>query len=99
MKLWGVAIDSIKTEQSIYEASASDLFQVLSHIPDSVHRLLLVGHNPSFEYLVHTFAPKVLPTKNGNLMPTASLAYFQLDLSWSALAGDAWVQRPKNLYT
>lgn len=75
----GLAIDSIKTEQSIYEASVSDLLLLLSHISGSVQRLLLVGHNPSFEYLVHTFAPKVPPEKNGNLIPTAALAYFQLD--------------------
>jgi len=93
----GLAINSIKTEQSIYEASTSDLLQVLSHIPNSVQRLLLVGHNPSFEYLVHALAPKVPPAKNGNLMPTAALAYFQLNSHWSNLLGDAWVQRPKDL--
>ena len=39
----GLAIDSIKTEQSIYEASVSDLFQVLYHIPNLVQRFLWVG--------------------------------------------------------
>ncbi|MCK5356130.1 MAG: histidine phosphatase family protein, partial [Methyloprofundus sp.] len=42
----GLAVESIQTEKNIYEASLSDLRQVLSHIPDSTQRLLLVGHNP-----------------------------------------------------
>jgi len=76
----------------------SDLHQVLSNISNSVQRLLLVGHNPSFEYLVHNLAPNVTPAKNGNLMPTAALVYFQLDSQWSTLDGNAWVQRPKELH-
>ena len=93
----GLSVDSIQTEKSIYEASASNLLQVLSYTSDLVQRLLLVGHNPSFEYLVHNLAPNVPPAENGNLMPTAALAYFQLDSQWSTLIGDAWIQRPKNL--
>jgi len=94
----GLAVDSIETDKSIYEANLSDLHQVFSNISNSVQRLLLVGHNPSFEYLVHHLAPNVTPAKNGNLMPTAALAYFQLDSQWSTLVGDAWVQRPKDLH-
>ncbi|MCK4841853.1 MAG: histidine phosphatase family protein [Methylococcales bacterium] len=93
----GLAQDSIETDQSIYEASISDLRQILFDIPTSVQRLLLVGHNPGFEYLVHNLAPNIPSADNGNLMPTAALAYFQLDSQWSRLVGDSWVQRPKDL--
>ena len=55
-------------------------------------------HNPSFVYLVHNLAPKIPPAKKGNLMLTAALAYFQLDLRWSTLVGDSWIQRPKDLH-
>ena len=93
----GITVDSIETDKSIYEASLSDLQHALSQIPDSVHRLLMVGHNPGFEYLVHSLAPNIPTATNGNLMPTATLAYFQLDSQWSTVIGDSWIQRPKDL--
>jgi len=93
----GLSINAIKTKQSIYEANTSDLLQVLADIPNSVHRLLLVGHNPSFEYLVRNLAPNIAPAANGNLMPTATVAFFQLDSQWTTLTGESWIQRPKDL--
>ena len=93
----GLAINSIETKKCIYEASVSDLRQVLSQIPNSIQRLLLVGHNPGFEYLVTDLAPNIPIPNNGNLMPTATLAYIQLDSQWSSLLGHSWVQRPKDL--
>ena len=94
----GLPIASIETEQSIYESSKSDLFLVLSDTPSLIKRLSLVRHNPSFVYLVYNLAPKIPPAKKGNLMLTAALAYFQLDLRWSTLVGDYWIQRPKDIH-
>jgi len=88
---------SIQTEQSIYEASLSDLHHLLSQTPSSAHRLLLVGHNPGFEYLVRQLAPNIPAANNGNLMPTAAIAYLQLDSQWFHLQGDSFIQRPKDL--
>jgi phosphohistidine phosphatase len=96
-KILGIEHDSIQIEQSIYEASVSDLHRLLSQIPASVHRLLLVGHNPGFEYLVHQLAPKIPAASNGNLIPTATIAFLQLDSQWSHLQGDSFIQRPKDL--
>jgi phosphohistidine phosphatase len=93
----GLSVDSIQTEKSIYEASLSDLRQVLSQIPDSVQRLLLVGHNPGFEYLLSYLAPTIPIPDDGKLMPTATLAFLQLDSQWSSLQGNYILQRPKDL--
>ncbi len=93
----GVNEKFIQTEQSIYEASVSDLQQILSQIPNTINRLLLVGHNPSFEYLVHQLAHHLPAASNGNLMPTATIAYMQLDSQWLSLQGDSFIQRPKEL--
>lgn len=88
---------TLQTRKHIYEASLSDLRQVLLDIPDSVHRLLLVGHNPSFESLLGHLAPIASLAQNDKLMPTATLAYLQLDSQWSFLQGRYFVQRPKDL--
>ena len=93
----GLPIHSIQTEKRIYEASLSDLRQVLLHIPDSIQRLLLVGHNPGFESLLSYLAPDIAIPGDGKLMPTATLAYLQLDPQWSFLQGNYLIQRPKYL--
>ena len=96
-KTLDLAFDSLQLDKCIYEASLPNLKQVLSQTSNSVHRLLLVGHNPGFEYLVRNLSPDIPMAKNGNLMPTASLAYLQLDMQWSTLYGQSWIQRPKDL--
>ena len=88
---------TIQTEKCIYEASLSDLRKVLLHIPDSVQRLLLVGHNPGFESLLSYLVPDIPMPDDGKLMPTATLAYLQLDHQWSSLKGNCIIQRPKDL--
>ncbi|NOQ14263.1 MAG: histidine phosphatase family protein [Methyloprofundus sp.] len=93
----GLALDSIQTEKNIYEASLSGLRQILSHIPDSTQRLLLVGHNPGFESLLSYLAPNIPMPDDGKLMPTATLAYLQLDPQWTLLQGNYLIQRAKDL--
>jgi len=93
----GLTTKNIQTEKIIYEASVADLKKVLSKIPSSIQRIILVGHNPGFEYLVHELAPHISAANNGNLMPTAAIAYLQLDSQWSFLQGDSFIQRPKDL--
>jgi len=90
-------VNSIQTEKCIYQASLADLRQVLLYIPDSVQRLLLVGHNPGLEYLVRHLAPSIPMPDDGKLMPTATVAYLQLDPKWSFLEDRYLIQRPKDL--
>jgi len=96
-KAMGLATDSIQTDKSIYEASVSNLRQVLSQVPDSAQCLLLVGHNPSFDYFVDQLNSHIPAASNGNLMPTAALAYFELNSKWTSVIGDSWIQRAKEL--
>jgi phosphohistidine phosphatase len=93
----GLAENSIQTEKSVYEARLADLHQILRTLPDSVQRLLLVGHNPGFEYLVNALAPDISTESNRNIMPTATLAYLQLDTKWSLLQDNCFIQRAKDL--
>ncbi len=93
----GIDISSIQTERGIYEAGLSDLRQILRGIPDSVQRLLLVGHNPGFESLLSDLAPDIAMPDDGKLMPTATLAYLHLDPQWSVLQDSYLIQRAKDL--
>jgi len=96
-KALGISAQTIQTDKLIYQASLADLNRVMLTVPDSVQRLLLVGHNPGLESLVSLLAPNAPYSANGKLMPTAALAYFQLDSHRSSLQGDYWVQRVKDL--
>ena len=72
-------------DQRVYLASAHTLLEIIAAVPDSVERLLLVGHNPGLEELV------LLLVRDGPLrddvevkFPTASLAEMRFDTpSWS----------------
>ena len=93
----GLPLDTIQIEDSIYEACLADLHQVLSHIPDGIHRCLLVGHNPGFEYLLSDLTADISMPDHGKSMPTATLAYLELDSNWFLLQGSCRIQRPKDL--
>jgi len=49
-------------------------------------RLLIVGHNPGLDDLVHRLAPAAPRTADGKLMTTAAIAVFNLSGPWSSLA-------------
>ncbi len=43
----------VQYEKGIYEATAHQLFELISSAPDNVNTLLLIGHNPGISYLGH----------------------------------------------
>lgn len=93
----GLPVHLIKTDKSIYAAELSDLLLLLSETPSSVHRLLLVGHNPGLEDLLNYLVPGIPIPEDGKLLPTATLAYLQLDQQWTSLIGNYIIQRAKDL--
>lgn len=75
-------------ERRIYLASAATLIDLVAGLPDSVGRVLLVGHNPGLEDLVLMLVPADTDaaTDGARLreeveikFPTASLAELQFD--------------------
>ena len=104
-----VPTSTIQTDQRIYEADASDLCQLLSETPDTIQRLMIIGHNPALEELLRYLAPDIPIPENGKLLPTATLARLQLNLPFNQLFNQRWVslngnslisytiQRPKDL--
>jgi phosphohistidine phosphatase len=75
----------VRLEPTVYEASLQDLLDLVVALPDDVHRVLLVGHNPGCTELVEHLSGE--PTR----MRTSSLAVLELSGSWvdGASAGGA----------
>ena len=86
----------VRYDQLIYEASAKQLFEVISHVEDKWNSVLLVGHNPGIEGLLH------LLTDRSEHMSTASLARVGLEADgWSDLGEGKgqleWLMTQKDL--
>jgi len=71
----------IELFDTLYLATAGKLLsEAQSHTPDSVGRLLLVGHNPGMEDLVEVLSGK------RETFPTAALAVFEVGIDgWKGL--------------
>ncbi len=93
------SLPSPEWERRIYLASAATLIDLVAGVPDSVERLLLVGHNPGLEDLVLMLVPVDSDGDgdSGELrlrdeveikFPTASLAELQFDCASWADVGD-----------
>jgi len=84
-----------RDEPRIYEAGSLQLFDLIVNLTDSAESVLLVGHNPSLEDLVH------LLTDRNAQMGTCSLARIEIDAAaWSdaEVSGKLdWVVRPEDL--
>jgi len=70
-------------EEALYLASARQLLERLQRLPESVHSVLLIGHNPGLHQLAMTLASE----SNGlaESFPTAALAVLRIAESWAEL--------------
>lgn len=76
----------IMQDLRIYAARVEDLLQVLTSVPDSARRVLLVGHNPGLEELMEYLEGRSIPLpRDGKLLPTATLANIELPDDWRDL--------------
>ncbi len=83
-------------DESLYEASAVQLLEVVSQVGDDAGEVMLVGHNPGLEDLL------VSLTGEARRMPTAALARISLDIErWSEVRETGgqleWLVKPKEL--
>jgi len=72
-----------RIDDRVYNASISDLLDVVHDVPDDVRTVVLVGHNPGIEDLAS------LLTNDSVEMPTSALAVLESDAAWSS-AGESW---------
>ena len=77
----GLGIIDPAYDERIYNASTGELLALVQSIPADAERLLLVGHNPGFEWLALSLAPGSIPG-----MPTCALAEIELAVDdWHAV--------------
>lgn len=77
---------SCTPDERIYEAPHYDLLRALADAPSHASRILLVGHNPGLEELLHHLICE--PNHNSDsmkLFPTAALAHLILPADWKNL--------------
>lgn len=79
---------SVQTDRRLYLADPETLLQTLARVPDECRRVLLVGHNPGLEELLLVLSQtSPVPSDNGKLLATATIAHLRLALTrWSELS-------------
>ena len=70
----------VKKLDTFYDAVVGIYYETLQIVPDKYQRVMVVGHNPTMEYLVNYL------TGEFRRMPTAALAHIELPIQgWEAL--------------
>jgi phosphohistidine phosphatase len=92
----------IRFDPRLYDASVDVVLQVLGEVPSSVRRVLIVGHNPSLEDLVHHLGGDAVEVpEDGKVLPTAAVARFGMPADWGSLPRGVgtlrWIRRPRDL--
>lgn len=82
----GVAGKKICWDQRVYAAPVDALVAALADCPKGADRVMLVGHNPGLEELVHFLSqgPITIP-EDGKMLPTAALAVLEFEGEWDKL--------------
>jgi phosphohistidine phosphatase len=99
----GLDAGAVVFTDDVYDATVSDLLNVLADCPAESRRVLLVGHNPACEDLVEHLAGRVDAPPHGKPFPTAALAHLAMPDDWSRLprgcAELVSLTRPRTLHT
>lgn len=81
----GFSMAEITRDMRLYEADLASLKAVLSGCPSDVGRVLLVGHNPDLENLLHYLVADIEIPEDGKLLATATLAVLKMPDDWTEL--------------
>jgi phosphohistidine phosphatase len=89
-------VTEVRYDQRIYDAGRQQLLEVVCEIEGDKSKVLLVGHNPGLEELLHRLTDRFEP------MATATLAKIDLRASeWTNAADQKgnldWLVKPKEL--
>jgi len=77
-------LNKIHYNENIYDAGESQLLDIIYSVNDSIKKLMLVGHNPSFTYFAHFLAKFDV-----NNIPTCGLFGAELNIA-------SWLKIKKN---
>ncbi|MBU2569522.1 MAG: histidine phosphatase family protein [Gammaproteobacteria bacterium] len=81
----GFTDSEIIRDSRLYEAQLADFKTVLSACPTDIGRVLLVGHNPGLETLLHYLVADIETAEDGKLLATATLAVLTMPSDWTKL--------------
>lgn len=71
-------VEKIETDKNIYEASASEILNIIQAVHDEVGTLMLFGHNPGF-----TMLNNYLSGRQVDNIPTCGISKIEFDVdSW-----------------
>lgn len=85
-KVVGIPKGSISWDGELYAAALADLLMALGRAGKRARRVLLVGHNPGLEELLHYLGGSTTPPyADGKLLPTATIARLQMPKDWTHL--------------
>jgi phosphohistidine phosphatase len=73
----------VRYEQSLYEGGRTEVFDLLRTVPDSVHTVLVVGHNPTVSEVSLMLMPDDQWDGQQLELKTSGLAVHETDGSWS----------------
>jgi phosphohistidine phosphatase len=78
--------ETIVYDDDIYGGGTSELRQILSNAHPTFRRIMVVGHNPGFEWFVEWLnGGEVEVPAGAKLFPTAALAWFTMPDDWEDL--------------
>jgi phosphohistidine phosphatase len=84
--LLGFAPEEIVWDSRVYEASLSDLLDVVIELPAGHNCVMVVGHNPGLEELLtYLTADPINRARSDKIFPTAAVAHFRLATGWQTL--------------
>ena len=94
-KIWGARAENFQIHETLYDASISDIEQVIAGVPSDIKSLAIFGHNPSFT----AYANKFLKHRLDNL-PTAGVVIVTLESkNWGGIGRknvkETYVDYPK----
>ncbi len=79
----GYPKEKIGKERAIYGADSEDVIKMLYTLPDTVEKVMVVGHNPGFTDLVNSFMDAYNQITN---FPTSAVAAVSLETeSWQEI--------------
>jgi phosphohistidine phosphatase len=77
------------TDRSLYAAGTEAAFEILRTVPEEARSVMVIGHNPTMEELVHVLDdgegdPEVLATLSAGY-PTSAVSVLDISTTWSGL--------------
>jgi len=94
-KIWGTRAENFQIHETLYDASISDIEQVIAGVPSDIKSLAIFGHNPSSTAYANMFLKQRLDN-----LPTAGVVIVTLESkNWGVIrrknVKETYVDYPK----